>query len=446
VDARVLGFSIVVSLFTALLFGLAPAWRAARTEPSAALRGAGAVDGVQGARVRSVLVAGQVALCLVLVVGAALFLRSVARGLDTETGIDATGVAAVSFGLAQHGYDASRGRAFLRTLLDRAGSSAGVEAVAVATHVPLGPQRTGMPVTADLAESSSGSMGGSMTAVNAVAGDYFRVFGLRVIAGRVFDAGDGEGSTGVVVLNEAAAARLWPGSDPIGMRLQLVRGIGEPMTVIGVVGNAKAHGLEDDDLPYVYVSALQNPNLGVLDAVSLLVRGRSDATAALAAGRSAIGALDESLPLFDERRVQDQLDTVLMPQRFGLTLLGLFGTLALAVSSIGIYGVVACSVRQRRREMSIRAALGARPVTVALALAGETFGALVIGAAVGLLGVLLLAGFLAPFLFGVGARDAVSIVGALLVLAAITTCAALLPVARTAREGGAAALRAATGS
>jgi hypothetical protein len=276
-------------------------------------------------------------------------------------------------------------------------------------------------------------MRGTAIAVNAIIGDYFRVLGIPLRAGRVPAITDDASAPDVAVINEAAARALWPDQSPLGRQFQLVRGIGDAITVVGVVANAKAHSLLDEAVPYVYIPALQHPNLGVLDRVSLIARGEKNAAQALTVLRREVEALDQTLPVFAERRVRDQIEIVLMPQRFGLVLLTLFGSLTLLVSAVGVYGVVAYTVTQRQFEIGVRNALGAHGAQITASLVRDIAIAVSAGVLLGLVAALLTTQLLHTFLFGVSALDMRAFTGATLILCAVAALAAWLPARRAAR-------------
>lgn len=431
-NPRFLMFAAGVALLTAIAFGLLPAWRAAKTDALAVLRTGGGGAGIAGRRIRSALVTTQVALSLLLLISAGLFVRSLREGLRTDTGFEASGVAAAAFGLRHYGYDEGAARTFWRALLERVSATQGIEAAALATHVPLGAQRFGMPLVPERrgeAEPSS-----VPTAVNSVIGDYFGALRIPVVEGRVFALEDDESSPLVAVVNQAAARSLWPGeASAIGQRLRLIRFNSDVYTVIGVVANAKAHSVGDEDLPYVYISSLQTPRLFAHEWTNVIARDATDGRHALATIEAKLAGLDAAVPVFDKRLVAEQVDAVLMPQRFGSTLLGVFGVVALLVSAVGVYGVVAYSVTRRAFELGVRRALGARTVAVVAAVVRESGIAVLAGIVVGLGAATYATRFVAAFLFGIEPLDAAAFTGATLLLAAAAALAALFPARRATR-------------
>jgi predicted permease len=433
VDLRVLAFGIAVALGTALLFGSIPAWAVARPDLVGRLRRNAASGRRETGAGRFALLAAQVALSLVLLVGATLFLRSLDAALRVDPGFDARGVAAVSFSLRPHGYTVENGPLFFEDVLRRVQETPGIQAAAVGVHVPIDPPSLRMPVSNEVIPPGpgSGAMAGShFLPVNVVAGDYFTVLGIPLIEGRTFGPDDREGTPQVVVLNQEAANQLWPGEDPIGRQLQLVRGIGAGRTVIGVVANIRAHSVQETVSPYVYVSALQNPQIQALSNTTLLARDGGDSRLAMAAVVNALRAADPALPLFRERRVADQIDGVLVPQRLGSTLLGLFGAVALLVAALGIYGVVAYAVSRRRFEIGIRLALGAHRSDVIATVTAFPLRAVSAGLIAGLALAAAASRLIRGFLYGIEPLDGVSFLVAAAAMAGVAVLAAMVPARR----------------
>lgn len=442
-DARMLGFGLLVALATALVFGSVPAWAATRSDVVGQLRRSIGSPRGDGGLARLVLLSGQIALCLALLVGAGLFLRSLRAALEIDPGFDADGVAAASFSLLPHGYTRESGPPFFRTVVEQVGRTPGIEAAALGVHVPIERQRLRMPLSNEVVPQGPGSFAGTRfpLAVNVVAGDWFDVLRIPVLSGRVFDASDGPGAPPVAVLSASAAAELWPGEDPLGRQLQLVRGIGPGITVIGVVGDIVAHAVQEGPVPYVYVSALQSPQIQALSGATLLARDNAAGTAALAAIRRVLAVQDPTLPVFRERRVADQIAGVLVPQRLGSTLLTLFGAVALLVAAVGIYGVVAFAVARRRFEIGLRRALGARPRDIIRDVTRHTALAVLLGTLAGTAAALWLTRFIDAFLFGIPAVDPIAYAAAATLISLTALAATLLPARRATRVSPLTAIR-----
>lgn len=442
-DARVLGFGVGVSAVTALLFGSVPAWAASRPHVVESLRGSTRNARREAGIARLALLAGQVALCLALLVGAGLFLRSLRAALDLELGIDAGGVAGASFSLRPHGYDDASAADFFRQVIEATAAAPGIDAAAIAVHVPIEPRRLRMPVSNEVIPSGTGRFvpGTATISVNIVSGDYFETLGIALLEGRTFTAADAPDAPEVAVLSRSAAALLWPGEDAIGREFQLVRGVGPGRRVIGIVDDVTAHAVQEGPVPYVYVSAIQEPQIQALENATLLARDGADGRVALQAIRNVLAARDPTLPVFRERRVADQIADVLVPQRLAVTLLAIFGGIALLVAAVGIYGVVSWAVTRRHFEIGLRRALGARPLDVLDAVTRPTLLALGIGAAAGLVGAAWLTGFVESWLFGITPLDPVAYLAAAALLTLTALAATLLPARRAVRVSPLTAMR-----
>lgn len=431
-DTRVLAFGLGSALGTALLFGAVPAWVAARSDISVHLRSRTEA----GATIRFGLLAGQVALCLALLVGAGLFTRSLRAALHHDPGFDPTGVAAASFSAGPHGYTAETAPAFFQELLDALAAAPGVRSAALGVHVPIEPRRLRMPVSNEVVHGPGEGRiraGTAPLSVDVVAGEWFGTLRIPLLRGRAFGPSDGPDAPLVAVLSRSAAGTLWPGEDPLGRMFQLVRGVGAGFTVIGIVEDITAHSVQEARVPYVYVSALQNPRVQALGNVSLIARDTGDGSVALDAIRGVLARHAPTLPVFRTRLVERQIDAVLVPQRLGSTLLGVFGILSLLVAAVGIYAVIAFAVVQRRFEIGVRRALGARTADILRDVGARTLAAVLAGGAVGVLAAATLTRFVTVYLYGIDAADPVTWLGAAAVLLATASLATLLPARDAAR-------------
>ncbi|HEU4628988.1 MAG TPA: ABC transporter permease [Gemmatimonadaceae bacterium] len=428
-DGRVLAFTIVLAVLTAVAFGLVPALRAARVDPASAMR-------AQGARAtrrapRGVLLGVQVAISLVLLVGAALFLRSVRAGLATDIGFDPRPLAAISMEPRLSGFETAQQLELYRDAMTRAGRIPGVTAVAAATHVPLA-RLVFLPFGAgpDGATGPDGKPVKMTAGVVSVTPGYFATLGVPLRAGRDFTAADDEDAPDVAILNESAARAFFGDAPAVGGQLTMW---GDARyTVVGVVRDTKYESVRDEAVPSVFRPLAQESGIG---GVSIIARAADPerAPAVLAALREAVRAADPSVPLRDARLVARQIDAVLMPQRFGATLLSIFALVALAISAVGIHGTVAYTVSQRTTEIGIRGALGAQRGDILRLVLRRTAVALVLGALTG--GALALAGTraVAHFLYGVAPTDTVAFAAALGVLVVTGLVVAIVPARRATR-------------
>ena len=421
-NGRVLLYAFLLSVATGTLFGLVPAFQASRVALVPALKEE--TPGHRRAVLRSVLVAAQVAFCLVLLACAGLFARSLGNALATDPGFSTRGLALASVHLGLARYDAPRAWSFAREAAARVAALPGVRAVSWAGLLPLSGERDVETVT--LPGAAPGPP--QEVDVTAVGPAYFRTLGIPIVAGREFDASN-EGPDGApaIVVNEAAARRFWHGENPIGRRLQIY---GAERSVVGVSRDSLFLSLQEPGLSLVTVPIQQLGGDGILAPMTLLVRTDGDPRAALPAVKAAIGSLDANLPVFGLRTLADEVADQLLPQRFGSALLGLFALLSLVLATLGVYAVVAASVSRRVREMGIRIALGARPAALRRMILRQTTVPVAAGIAAGLPLAVGATRLLGRFLFGVTPTDAASFAAAALLLALGGLAAADWPARR----------------
>ncbi|MFN2563476.1 MAG: ADOP family duplicated permease [Gemmatimonadaceae bacterium] len=432
VSPRVLAFTLAVACVVGVAFGLAPALQASNPELVSALKDARGASARSGLKLRSALVASQIALCLVLLAGAGLFLRSLQRALSVDLGFRPAGVAVASFHLALQRYDSARAQAFYDRLAERMRSVPGVEAVGWATSLPFGGDNAIVVRPAGVTFPPGET---PVIAVTYVAGDYFRALRIPIVRGRALDERDRAGTPGVAVISAAMAARLWSGEDPIG------RQFNGNITVVGVARDIRFMELRGRPEPYLYGSLPQIINTLGLEPVSLAVRASGDLDRIHAAIRREVRALDERVPIIDPRSLEDQLAMVLLPQRVGAMLLGLFGVLTLVLAAVGVYGVLASVVGRRTREIGIRVALGARPGQVVGMVLRQSLGVVAAGVVIGIVLALSAAKAIASLLFGVAPADLPTFAATAGALVAVALAASYLPARRAARVNPTEALR-----
>ena len=419
-DGRVLAFTVALAVVTAILFGLVPAIRASRADLAAVFT----THGAAARRAPTGALAGvQVALSTLLLVGAALFVRSLRAGLSTDIGFDPRPLAAIEVQPQLHGYTADRSNAYYMEAIARARALPGVTAAAVAMQVPLSPMlKFPFPRTA-----SSNAEPGDTTVragLNAVSPGYFDALHVSFVAGRDFTSADGKGAPRVVILNEAAARAFQPTGTILGKPLGKSWG-----TVVGIVHDTKYQSLGDDHIPTVFTPIAQENPTGTATVVV-----RSDHPArTLTALRHALADIDPNVPLRNARVVSDQIDTILMPQRFGATLLGIFAIISLCVSAVGIYGVIAYAVSQRASEIAVRIALGAQDADILRLVLVRIGIAVTVGGAIGFGASMLASRTLEQFLYGITPLDSMAFIGAALLLAIAAALACCIPAARATR-------------
>ena len=434
-DARVLGFTFVVSLLTGFLFGLAPALQATRPDLVSGVKDATADPGTtRGRKVgfREVLVAVQVALSLVALIGAGLFVRSLAAAQEIDPGYDPTHLAVVSFDVGLQGYDQPRAEQFWERALERVRALPGVAAAAVAQAGPM----QGTMTRTVFREGQESEKDGRHVQVNAVGAGYFDALGVPVLRGRAFRPGDRAEAPKVVVVSETMAKTFWPGEEALGKRFRF---FGDPYTVevVGVARDQKVNFLGEEPQPYIYQTLAQRHYSGV----TLIVRTDGDPEPVLAAAQRELRALDRALPLVGAMSVERLLADSLWAPRMGASLLALFGFLALALAAIGIYGVMAYAVQLRSREIGIRMALGAARREVLWLVARRGMAVVGLGLAIGLLLTTGATRLVANMLFGVSPLDPPTFAATAALLAAVGLAANLLPARAASATDPASVLR-----
>ncbi len=422
----VIGFALALTVVTTVLFGLAPALRASRPDLVPVLKDEVSGLGVSRSLLRSSLVVTQVALSLVALVCAGLFLRALDRAQDVDIGIsEPKSILVASTNAYLAGYTDSTGPVMVGQLLQRIRTMPGVTSAAASTHAPLG--FGGSSSQSLSVVGYAPSQGENMSIqYGFVSADFFETLGTTVISGRGIGEQDQAGSQEVIVINQAFADRFFKGQDPLGR--QILRA-GDTAVVVGVVATGKYQSLDEAARPFVY-RALQQSWLATLE---IFVRTSGDPTALAEPLRREFLAVDANLPYLDPRTMEDQTAVGTISQRIGSRMLGLFGALALVLSAIGIYGVMAYTVSLRTRELGIRLALGAaRERVVSMVL---LYGArlaligLVLGGAMGF-GV---ASLMRSLLFGVPAGDPVTYIAIGGLLLGVALVASAIPAIRAAR-------------
>ena len=418
-DARMLGVALLLSVVSALLFGLLPAWRSSRTDPQAGLRAGGrsATEGVQTGRLRAVLVSLEVGLSTVSLVAAGL--------LHVDKGFDVDRVMTVSLNFPSNSYpDLAKRSEFLRQAIDRVRSLPGVTAAGVSSRLPLSGEGGNNLILLEGVEGPI--LERPLADYRSVNADYFRVMGIPLRQGRIFD--DADRKRGEALVSELTAQRFWPGQNPIGKRFK----IGDPnnplIDVIGVVGDVRK-GLQKPPGPTVYIPYWRRGR----EDMALVVRTAIDPAAIATAVRREIQKLDAALPVPQFQTMQQMVSQSVAERRFQLTLVLLFAGVALALASLGIYGVVSYSVAQRRGEMGIRMALGATPSDLRALVLRQGLAPVLAGLACGLAGAIAVGRVLRGLLFGVTLADPLTLVAVSAVLLVVATAACYVPAFRATR-------------
>jgi macrolide transport system ATP-binding/permease protein len=436
VDWRVLTFALAVSVTTGIVFGLAPALQATRTDLVSALKD-GASAGYRRSRLRNALVVAQIALSLVLLVAAGLVVRTLQHVQVVGPGFNTEHAVTMSVDLSLQGYDQERGQQFYTQTLDRVREIPGVRMAGLASYLPLSLNMNTTNIHIEGRPEEKGSEMPEAMYFNA-SPDFFPAMGVPMLAGRDFAASDTRDVPEVAVVNETFARQFWPGENAIGKRFSWGSAEGPFVEIVGIVADGKYFSLAEDPRPVVFSPLAQSYSSNA----SLVVRTNGDPTALIGTIRREVRELDPNLPLFDVKTLTEHASISLFPMRVGAAVAGGFGLVALALAALGVFGVIAYSVAQRTREIGVRMALGATPGDVARMIVrqGMTLG--LVGLGIGLLVALLLTPLMASVLVGVDPRDAATFGGISALLAAVVFFACYLPAHRATRVDPTKALRA----
>ncbi|HYV18803.1 MAG TPA: ABC transporter permease [Verrucomicrobiae bacterium] len=435
-DARVFFFTLAISVATGILFGLAPAIQGSRADLAIELK-----DRTQepAARrrvsLRGGLIMAQVALSLVALVAAGLFVRSLRNTQGIDPGFEPKNLLVMSFDVGAQGYDQARGETFYRDVVERAKALPGVRSVSLAANLPIaggGFSRTVFPEGRDQSTGSTGTF----VIADTIAPGYLDTLDIALHRGRDLAEADRPDKPLVVLINEAMAQQFWPGEEAVGKRFKFY-GDTDYRQVAGVVENTKVFSLGEDPKPKAYVPLGQYYE----PAMTLLVRTSADPKPLLESVRRAVQAMDANLPLTNIQTVSSLLDQALWMPRMAAILLSIFGGLALLLASIGIYGVTTYTVSQRTHEFGVRMALGARARDVLGLVLRQGMMPVVIGVGIGLAGALFVTPLVAALLVGVGATDPVTFGVIAILLLAVAALAGYLPARRATRVDPTVALR-----
>ena len=433
VDGYVLIFSIGVACVCAIVFGFVPAWRTSRVELTAVLSDLSPRMAARG-RMRAMLVVSQVAASLVLLVFAGLVLRSYSAAQKACGGFDATHVTSVAIDLQTAGYDEPRGRVLANRLLDTIDTEPAFSTATLAMNSPMSlvdgaSRQTQIEGYAPRPDEDM------LFLYNVVSPAYFQTLRIPLLAGRDFMRSDDQGSQGVVIVNQTLARRFWQSDkDAIGKRLR--RG-GEWKVVVGVVGDLKYSRLSKAPHPFTYYPLLQN----YVPSFAIQARTNGDLSYAMRRVRDHMQSLDATIPIVKPMTLADQTRAALNIYQLAASALTMFGVMTIVLAAIGIYGLVAYTVRQSTQEIGIRMAIGASRSAVVWTFLGRGTWLAGIGAVIGLVVAIAVSGAIASLLYGVGARDLVSFSGGTAVVMATALLASLLPAWRASRVDPLTALR-----
>jgi putative ABC transport system permease protein len=441
IDGRTLALTAIIAIITGIVFGILPATQVGKHDLATALRA-----GARGTRTRPsanrakrVIVVAEVALAVTLLTGAGLLLHSFAKLLSVDPGFRPEGVISMKVVLPGRTYDSTATRNFIRALEERARALPSAKSVGVANFIPLDGSSYGFSFTIrgrpPLRPSDEPS-----TEVRQATSDFFTTMGMPVIRGRGIASSDQPGTTKVLVINQTLAKRFFPNEDPIGQAMSLGWGqdtTGDMRQIVGVVGDVRSAALEDEPEPTVYVPIMQAP----YQSLSILVRTNAEPATLAAPLRAIVRELDHEVPVYSVQTMEQRVASSVGPQKFYATLIAVFASVALVLSAVGLYGVIAYAVSQRTHELGVRVALGATGDRISRMVIGEGLALTAVGAIVGIVGSLFAGKLVASLLYDVKALDPATIVSVVAVLGAVAALASWLPARRAARVDPLTAMR-----
>jgi putative ABC transport system permease protein len=449
-DWRVLALTAGTALVTVLLFGAGPAFAAARRDFGAAFGRAVGTQGVRARRLRTTLVVAEIALTVVLLAGAGLLLRSYAAVLAVDPGFDADGLLVADTTLSPSRYERPADRdAFYQRVLERVRALPGVESAGYTNVAPLvidgGRSVTfleGRPLTmAEVQRMSPTEVQRSLSSNRGVSPGYLETLGVPLVSGRFIDARDSRNAPAVAVVNQTMARAFWPDADPLGRRFRIGVGGDTLFTVVGVVGDVKAVGLDVPTFPEVYMP-LDQFTFPFMWPQQLVVRASGDPLALADAVRQVIRDIDPDQPVSSVRTMREVIDFKLASRNTQLTLIGSFALIALLLAAAGLYGVLSYTVSQRTNEIGLRIALGAQERSVVGAVIRSALAAALLGIGIGLVAAFAFTRTIASFLYDVSPADPITAVGVAAMLLVVSILAAFVPARRAASVDPVTALRA----
>jgi putative ABC transport system permease protein len=433
-DWRVWVFTFLVSLLTAIIFGLAPALRSSKVNVVSRLRDESTT--AAKSRLRNALVVGQVALCMLLLIGAGLCLRSLQNAESIDPGFEVGHRLAVSMDFRPLGYPESRGRSLLRQMLDHVSVLPGVRSASFISYLPLG--FTNLGVGIDLRNYQPRPGQPHPTAgLAAVGPGYFHTMGIPLLQGREFNLHDTDTTPGVVIINQEIARRYFPDRNPLGQRISFVLENHPSFEIVGVVKTGKYRSLRESTQPFMYRPVSQFYST----RTTLVIETVGDPKGMIALVQAAVHEIDSSIPVVDAETLEQYMRVPLFTAHLTGILLGALGLLALSLAMAGLYAVVAYLVSQRTYEIGVRMALGAERSDVLKLVLGQGFKLALIGIAIGVGGALVLTRFLTSLLYGVQPTDPLTFVAVSLLLSAVALAASYIPAHRATKVDPAVALR-----
>lgn len=435
IDSRVLIFSLGISIITGLVFGLAPALQASKLNLNETLKERGSAKGSYRNYLSNTLVVVQVALALVLAIGAGLMLRSFSRLQDVNPGFNPQSVLTMQIELPQAKFPKPQLRAnFFKDVLEKGGALPGVSSVATVSELPLSGQLNDTYFHIEGRDVSDPS-NKFLTNFRLVSSRYFKTMGIPMKSGRDFTDQEVSDAARVVVINEMIASNFFGGQDPIGKRL--IVDVGEPTTyeIVGVVGNIRHQALDRSVSPELYVPQIPS------GATNVVVQTSSNPTSIIGGMRGAVRSIDKDQPIANIQTMEELVDASVAQPRFRTMLLGIFAALALILAAVGIYGLISYSVAQRTHELGLRMALGSQRQGIFKLILSNALRLVLLGLFIGVVVSLLLTRFISNLLFGIGATDVSTFLWVSLFLVGVAIAASLIPAYRATRINPLDALR-----
>ncbi|MEP6819182.1 MAG: ABC transporter permease [bacterium] len=432
-DWRVLAFTFVVSILTGVVFGLVPAIHSSKTELTESLKegGRSGSEGARRNRVRGVLVVSELAIAVVLLVGAGLLIQSLWRLRQVSPGFASQNLLTFVVGIPEVKYPTEKQDQFYRDLVARLQSLPGV--TSAGSVIPL-------PLSGDLYRISFETEGrpvakGDQPSADffSISDDYFKTLGVTVLKGRAFNQFDGEKAPGVIIVNQTFAKKYFPNEDPIGKRIKPGISTGEKKPdwreIIGVVADVRNRNLSSELRPGYFVPQAQIP----FNQMSLVVRTTKDPHTLITAVQNEVHSMDSEVPIFNIKTMDEHISATVAAPRFNATLLVIFAAVALILTIVGLYGVMSYSVAQRTNEIGIRMALGAQTRDVVKLIVAQGFKLVLLGLAIGLVGAVALTRVMASLLFGVTTKDPLTFTVVAMLLALVALLACYIPARRATR-------------
>src|ERR1700730_747158 len=440
-DWRVLGFTLLISVMTGLVFGLVPAFHSSRTELTESLKegGRGSSDGARHNRIRGVLVVSELAIAVVLLVGAGLLIQSLWRLQHVSPGFEPQNVLTFSVAVPDVRYKPEKQAQFFQDLSTHIQSLPGVQSAGAVIPLPLGGDRfslsfetEGRPVTKGDQPSAD---------FFCIGAGYFKSLGIPLTRGRIFDDRDQHKSPQVIIVNQTFAQKFFPGEDPVGKRIK--PGISTDETkpamreIVGVVGDVRNRNLSSELRPGYFLPMAQIP----FNQMTVIVRTTNDPRSLITAVQNEVHSMDSEVPVFNVKTMDEHIAVTVAAPRFNTTLLAIFAVVALILTIVGLYGVMSYAVAQRTNEIGIRMALGARFTDVLTLVFKQGMILVLIGEAIGLAGAFALTRLIRGLLFGVTPTDLSTFVAVAAILAAVALLATFIPARRAANVDRLVALR-----